>query len=79
MGPPDDQLCGELADTGIYVGTLSVGASIARSEMSALIAQAEPGTESTGEFPVVDPDDLAEQYWDMYNERDHIERLHPRP
>ncbi|GAB3291756.1 SDR family NAD(P)-dependent oxidoreductase [Parasphingorhabdus pacifica] len=70
-------LHGELADAGIYAGTLSVGATIARSEMSALIAQARAG--STAEFPVVDPDDLAEQYWDMYTKRDRVEQLHPQP
>ncbi|MEU4311134.1 SDR family NAD(P)-dependent oxidoreductase [Nocardia sp. NPDC024068] len=68
-------LHGELADANIYAGTLSVGATIARSELSALVAR----TETTTEFPVVDPDDLAEQYWDMYTERDRIEQLHPRP
>lgn len=68
-------LHGELADAGIYAGTLSVGASIARSEMSALVAR--DGT--TTEFPVVDPDDLAEQYWNMYTERDRVEQLYPRP
>ncbi|MFE0104914.1 SDR family NAD(P)-dependent oxidoreductase [Streptomyces sp. NPDC059009] len=72
-------LHGELADAGIYVGTLSVGASIARSEMSALIARSGTPAASTAEFPVVDPDDLAEQYWDMYTQRDRIEQLHPQP
>ncbi|MFE7115408.1 SDR family NAD(P)-dependent oxidoreductase [Streptomyces sp. NPDC057654] len=67
-------LHGELADAGIYAGTLSVAASIARSEMSALIA----GDGGTTEFSVVDPDDLAEQYWDMYTKRDRIEQIHPR-
>ncbi|MET9823409.1 SDR family NAD(P)-dependent oxidoreductase [Streptomyces sp. NPDC006349] len=71
-------LHGELAGAGIYAGTLSVGATIARSEMSALLAGA--GTSgSTGGFPVVDPDELAEQYWDMYTRRDRIEQLHPQP
>jgi NAD(P)-dependent dehydrogenase (short-subunit alcohol dehydrogenase family) len=69
----------ELADAGIYAGTLSVGATIARSEMSAAIAQAGPPTGATTEFPVVDPDDLAEQYWDMYTRRDRIEQIHPQP
>ncbi|MFC4375466.1 SDR family NAD(P)-dependent oxidoreductase [Nocardia halotolerans] len=68
-------LHGELADTGIYAGTLSVGATIARSELSALIAR----TGTTAEFPVVDPDDLAAQYWDMYTRRDRIEQLYPAP
>ncbi|GAA2355444.1 SDR family NAD(P)-dependent oxidoreductase [Saccharopolyspora halophila] len=71
-------LHGELADAGIYAGTLSVGATIARSEMSALIAQSGTAAEPAAEFPVVDPDDLAEQYWDMYTERDRIEQLHPQ-
>lgn len=68
-------LHGELAAAGVYVGTLAVGASIARSEMSALIAEAGTATE----FPVVDPDDIAAQYWDMYTKRDRIEQLHPQP
>ncbi len=68
-------LHGELAEAGIYAGTLSVGATIARSEMSELIAQVGP----TAEFPVVDPDDLAERYWDMYTKRDRIEQIHPQP
>lgn len=72
-------LHGELADSGIYAGTLSVGATIARSEMGELIARAAPPTGSTAEFPVADPDDLAEQYWDMYTKRDRIEQLHPQP
>lgn len=70
-------LHGELADTGIYVGTLSVAATIAGSEMSALIAHSATSTGTTAEFPVVDPDDLAERYWDMYTERDRIEELYP--
>lgn len=72
-------LHGELADAGIYAGTLSVGATIARSEMSTLISSAGAGAGQTAEFPVVDPDDLAEQYWDMYTRRDRVEQLHPRP
>ncbi|XCM28390.1 SDR family NAD(P)-dependent oxidoreductase [Streptomyces parvus] len=72
-------LHGELAEAGIYAGTLSVGATIDRSEMSALIAKAGTSTGSTAEFPLVDPDDLAEQYWDMYTKRDRIEQLYPQP
>ncbi|UNT00763.1 SDR family NAD(P)-dependent oxidoreductase [Streptomyces tubbatahanensis] len=72
-------LHGELADAGVYAGTLSVGATIDRSEMSALIAQAGTRVGETAEFPVVDPDDLAEQYWDMYTKRDRIEQLYPQP
>ncbi|WP_019549047.1 SDR family NAD(P)-dependent oxidoreductase [Streptomyces sulphureus] len=69
-------LNGELADAGIYAGTLSVGAMIARSEASETVAAEE--LESLAEFPVVDPDELAEQYWEMYTGRDEVERVHPQ-
>ncbi|MBR8743521.1 SDR family oxidoreductase [Nocardiopsis sp. MG754419] len=72
-------LHGELAEQGIYVGTISVGATIARSEMSDLVARTGTGEGATPEFPVVDPDDLAELYWDMYTARDRVEQLHPHP
>ncbi|MEU6142707.1 SDR family NAD(P)-dependent oxidoreductase [Streptomyces sp. NPDC047081] len=64
----------ELAEAGIYAGTLSVGAMIARSEGSEKAA--ELGLDG---FPVVDPDELAALYWEMYTERDGAERLYPRP
>lgn len=28
-------------------------------------------------FPVADPDDLAELYWDMYTKRDRVEQFSP--
>ncbi|MER5802149.1 SDR family NAD(P)-dependent oxidoreductase [Streptomyces mirabilis] len=75
-------LNGELADTGVYVGTLSIAASIDRSEMSeiAAAAQADAGTAEPsggGAFPTVDPDELAHHYWDMYTKRDRVEQIHP--
>jgi hypothetical protein len=27
--------------------------------------------------PVVDPADLADQYWDLFTKRDRIEQIHP--
>ncbi|MET9709080.1 SDR family NAD(P)-dependent oxidoreductase [Nocardiopsis alba] len=73
-------LHGELADTGVYTGTLSVEAGIARSAM----AEARMGGTRTGSallnaFPIVDQNDLAERYWDMYTTRDRVERIHPEP
>ncbi|QYN36084.1 SDR family NAD(P)-dependent oxidoreductase [Pseudonocardia sp. DSM 110487] len=71
-------LSGELADTGIYAGTLSIGAGIARSEMvESEMGEAATNSDLLGAFPVVDPDDLAEHYWDMYTKRDRVERIHP--
>ncbi|GAA4621544.1 SDR family NAD(P)-dependent oxidoreductase [Actinoallomurus vinaceus] len=70
-------LNGELADTGIYAGTLSIAASIARSEMAEAATAGAAASESLAAFPVVDPDDLAEHYWDMYTKRDRVEQVHP--
>jgi NAD(P)-dependent dehydrogenase (short-subunit alcohol dehydrogenase family) len=71
-------LNGEVAQAGIYAGTLSIAAFIARSEMGELAAKslAEVGSVETG--PLVDPDELAEQYWDMYTKRDRVEQLYPQ-
>ncbi|MFI1485081.1 DsbA family protein [Streptomyces sp. NPDC020747] len=73
----------ELADTGVYAGTLSVAALIARSAAAEAQSGAPVGSEpivmNGFELPVVDPDDLAEHHWDMYTERDRVERIHPEP
>ncbi|MFI5987822.1 SDR family NAD(P)-dependent oxidoreductase [Streptomyces sp. NPDC051555] len=67
-------LNGELAPSGIYAGTLSIGAMITRSEL----AEAAIAAQTDGmQFPVVDPDELAAHYWDMYTKRDRIEQIHP--
>ncbi|NUP47154.1 MAG: SDR family oxidoreductase [Catenulispora sp.] len=68
-------LNGELAAGGIYAGTLSIAAFIARSEMGESAATAMP--DAVG--PLVDPDDLAQHYWDMYAKRDRVEQVHPEP
>ncbi|AGP51800.1 SDR family NAD(P)-dependent oxidoreductase [Streptomyces rapamycinicus] len=66
----------ELADTGIYVGALTIASLIARSEVSAA-AQAAFESADGPHFPVADPDDLAEHYWNMYTKRDRVEQFHP--
>ncbi|MEU9791219.1 SDR family NAD(P)-dependent oxidoreductase [Streptomyces sparsogenes] len=66
----------ELADTGIYAGALTIASLIARSEVSAA-AQAAFESADGPHFPVVDPDDLAEHYWNMYTKRDRVEQFHP--
>ncbi|WP_411152709.1 SDR family NAD(P)-dependent oxidoreductase [Streptomyces sp. A30] len=80
-------LNGELADTGVYAGTLSVAALIARSAAAEAI-EAQSGAPVGSEpvelpggmtIPVTDPDELAQQYWDMYTKRDRVEQIHPAP
>ncbi|MFD7862253.1 SDR family NAD(P)-dependent oxidoreductase [Streptomyces sp. NPDC059783] len=66
-------LNGELTESGIYAGTLSIAAFIGGSEA----AEAAGASESTATFPLVDPADLAALYWDMYTNRDRTEEVHP--
>ncbi|ACU73508.1 short-chain dehydrogenase/reductase SDR [Catenulispora acidiphila DSM 44928] len=66
-------LNGELAPAGIYAGTLSIAAFITGSEA----AQAAATDPKAASFPVVDPADLADLYWDMYAKRDRVEEVHP--
>jgi hypothetical protein len=62
-----------VSETGIYAGTLSIAAFIARSEAGETAASLMPDTIG----PLVDPDGLAEQYWDLYTKRDRVEQIHP--
>jgi short-subunit dehydrogenase len=71
-------LSGELEGTGVYAGTLTIAAMIARSEAAEAPAEAMPAELPGGfELTIVDPDDLAEYYWDMYTRRDRVEQIHP--
>jgi NADP-dependent 3-hydroxy acid dehydrogenase YdfG len=68
-------LNGELADSGIYAGTLSIAAFINGSEAARTVtATADPQAPAP---PLVDPAELAEIYWDMYTNRDRVEEVHP--
>lgn len=62
----------ELADTGVYVGTLAVSAMIDRSAVHTAMTAAGPV-----DFPLVDPDELAELLWELATSRDRVEVVHP--
>lgn len=63
-----------LADQGIYVGTLEVGALIDRSVPAQLIDAGDfPGISDPAALERLNPDDLADTYWDMYTKRDRFE------
>ncbi|MFF8763704.1 SDR family NAD(P)-dependent oxidoreductase [Nocardiopsis dassonvillei] len=66
----------ELADKGVYAGALTIASLIDRSEVSAAARAAFDAADGP-RFPVADPDDLAEHYWNMYTVRDRAERFHP--
>jgi short-subunit dehydrogenase len=69
----------ELAPRGVYVGTLAIGAMIARSAAhEALTSGAVTIDLPEGiELPIVDPDELADLLWDMTTARDRCEVVHP--
>ncbi len=69
-------LHGELAPSGIYAGTLSIGAFITGSEAERAATAA--GDPRAAAFPRVDPAELAAIYWDMYTDRDRVEEVHPK-
>lgn len=68
----------ELADAGVYVGTLAVAAMIERSAVHTSFTSGEMDLgQDAGAFPIVDPDELAEILWDLTTSRDRVEVLHP--
>lgn len=72
-------LHGELADKGVYAGTLVVGAVIARSagHQAILAGDLEFDLPPGLELPVVDPADLADRYWNLFTKRDRVEEIYP--
>jgi short-subunit dehydrogenase len=72
-------LHGELAGQGVYVGTLAISAMIDRSESHRALADGRLSFDLPGgvAIPTVDPDELAEQYWNLLGKRDRVELVHP--
>ena len=71
-------LHGELAEKGIYVGTLAITAMIVGSAWHQNVTSGElASTIPVSAIPVVEPDALAAQYWDMLHKRDQIEVVYP--
>lgn len=65
----------EVKPRGLYAGTVSIGGAIERSEgFTALMASGAP-TDST--FPVLDPDDIADEIWHLVTKRDRSEAIIP--
>lgn len=65
----------ELAAAGVYAGTVTIGALIQRSaSFDSMTAAGDP---IVAEFPVINPDDIAEEIWTMVTKRDRIESFLP--
>lgn len=74
-------LHGELADKGVYAGTLSIGASIIGSVGHERLVSGESKIQLPPGYvvPTVEPDELAEQYWQLFTRRDRAETIFPIP
>jgi len=70
-------LHGEVADQGVYVGTLLVGALILSSAWHRELSSGESGVPAG--VTSVDPDLLASVLWDLFSRRDRIEAMLPVP
>jgi short-subunit dehydrogenase len=68
----------EVAEKGVYVGMLYVGAAIRHSAFHAEVERAEAAGEKVWEgMPVADPDFLAGLLWDMHAARVQAELVYP--
>lgn len=74
-----DSLHGEVAGQGVYVGSLAVTAMIARSADHRAFTAGERSFNlpEGAEPPIVDPDELAAEYWDLVTTRDRVEVVYP--
>ena len=67
----------EVADQGVYVGMLYVGAAIRNSAFHAEMEQARAAGEPVWEMPVVDPEHLAGLLWTMHSTKGQREAIYP--
>ncbi|WP_439569913.1 SDR family NAD(P)-dependent oxidoreductase [Sphingopyxis sp.] len=70
-------LHGELAGTNVHAAMLIVAAMIKGSRLEEIFAEEHGGM--AGEVPTVEPDALAEQYWQMVAVRSGFEVVVPTP
>jgi short-subunit dehydrogenase len=67
----------EVASKGVFAGSVSIGAMIERST-GMRIATAS-GTALDPRLPVIDPDAIAEEIWNLVVKRDRVEVILPAP
>lgn len=63
-----------LAGEGVYVGTLTIGGAVERSDIHAMVS-ADPATFGPIDGRTLDPDRLADAGWRMYRARDRAEEV----
>jgi short-subunit dehydrogenase len=65
----------EAMPKGVYAGTVNIGAMIDRS--AGMRAMTATGATLDPSFPVIDPDDIAEEIWTLVTQRDRVEAILP--
>jgi short-subunit dehydrogenase len=65
----------EAKDKGVYAGTVTIGALIERSAgHRAMTASGQPIN-----FPIISPDNIADEVWSLVTKRDRVEAVLPAP
>jgi short-subunit dehydrogenase len=67
----------EVAEKGVYVGMLYIGAAIRNSAFHGEMEKAEAAGDQVWEMPVVDPEHLAELLWTMHDTKGQREIIYP--
>ena len=65
----------EVAGQGVYVGTVNIGAFIRGS--GSYNAATAGGNTLAGQFPIIEPDLIAQEIWTMVHQRDRVEAVLP--
>jgi hypothetical protein len=68
-------LAAAVGPRGVYVGTLLIGALIERSAAAGLWDGGGFDSLEVGSLPRVDPDTLAQRYWELVRDRPGVEEL----
>ncbi|MQY18660.1 SDR family NAD(P)-dependent oxidoreductase [Nocardia macrotermitis] len=63
-----------LAEQGVYAGTLTIGGLIERGDIHAAMT-ADPATSVAVQEHTLDPDEVADTAWEMYQKRDRAETI----
>jgi short-subunit dehydrogenase len=67
----------EVAEKGVYVGMLYVGAAIKNSAFHAEIEKAKAAGDPVWEMPTVEPEHLADLLWNMHSAKAQREVIYP--
>lgn len=67
----------EVAEKGVYVGMLYIGAAIEHSAFHAEMEKGKAAGDAVWEMPTVDPEHLADLLWTMHRTRSQQEAIYP--